>query len=56
MLGGNVAVLKKFMLLVGLDFGPPREPMRDMTEAEKKQFLKEIEDLGYYKWDAAHVK
>jgi dihydrodipicolinate synthase/N-acetylneuraminate lyase len=53
LLGGNVAALKSFMPLVGLDLGPPREPMRALTDDEKKQFHKEIEDLGFFSWKAA---
>lgn len=55
LLGGNVAALKYFMPLVGLDLGPPREPMRAMTESEKQQFMQEIEDLGYSSWNAANT-
>ncbi|XP_078322876.1 N-acetylneuraminate lyase B-like [Crassostrea virginica] len=55
LLGGNVAALKYFMLLVGLDLGPPREPMRAMSESEKRQFMQEIKDLGYFSWHAANT-
>ncbi|XP_062602728.1 N-acetylneuraminate lyase-like isoform X1 [Saccostrea cucullata] len=55
LLGGNVAALKYFMPLVGIDLGPPREPMRAMTESEAKQFRKEIEDLGFFSWNAAVI-
>ncbi|XP_056009580.1 N-acetylneuraminate lyase B-like [Ostrea edulis] len=53
LLGGNVAALKSFMPLVGLDLGPPREPMRAMTGDEKKQFEKEVKNLGFFSWSAA---
>ena len=50
-----MAALKYFMLLVGLDLGPPREPMRAMSESEKRQFMQEIKDLGYFTWHAANT-
>lgn len=54
-LGGNVAALKYFMPLVGLDLGPPREPMKAMNENEARQFKKDVEDLGFFTWDPATI-
>lgn len=54
-MGGNVAALKYFMPLVGLDLGPPREPMKAMNENEARQFKKDVEDLGFFTWDPATI-
>ncbi|KAK3087251.1 hypothetical protein FSP39_003604 [Pinctada imbricata] len=54
LLGGTVASMKPLMSLVGVDVGPPREPMREMTEEETKMFLNEVKELGVINSDSAN--
>lgn len=49
-LGGNVAALKHIMSLIGLDMGPPREPMRALTPEEYANYKSEIESIGFMDW------
>ncbi|XP_062572006.1 N-acetylneuraminate lyase-like [Saccostrea cucullata] len=52
-LGGNVAAVKPFMTLVGLDLGPPRQPMRAMSVDETAEFLNDVDKLGFKDWNPA---
>ncbi|OWF43497.1 N-acetylneuraminate lyase B-like [Mizuhopecten yessoensis] len=49
-LGGNVAALKAIMSMIGLDMGPPREPMRAITSEEFGKYKSEIESIGFSEW------
>lgn len=51
LLGNNLAALKAFMTMIGLDLGPPRSPMRSPTEKELKEYKQELQELGFFEWN-----
>jgi len=38
------------MSLIGLDMGPPREPMRRATPDEYKDFKTQMANIGFFEW------
>lgn len=50
MLGNNLAALKAFMPLIGLDLGPARSPMRAPTDAELNSLRDELKEIGFFEW------
>lgn len=48
-----MAAVKSMMSLIGLDFGPPRHPMRSMTVDELIDFHKDVDLIGFKDWEPA---
>ncbi|XP_074652200.1 N-acetylneuraminate lyase B-like isoform X3 [Tubulanus polymorphus] len=48
--GKTVAETKEFMPLIGLDMGPPRLPLKPLSNDLREQFRKDLENIGFFTW------
>lgn len=47
---GFLAAAKAVMEFLGVDVGPPRLPLRALSEREKAELRRALEELGYFDW------
>ena len=45
---GNVVAGKRIMKFLGLDCGPNRPPIQNITDEEEKTLKLELEDIGFF--------
>ncbi|MHC5057801.1 MAG: dihydrodipicolinate synthase family protein [Planctomycetota bacterium] len=47
---GGLAAGKAMMGLAGMDCGPPRLPLRDLGEDERREMREALERIGFFEW------
>jgi N-acetylneuraminate lyase len=50
---GGLPAQKAMMAMVGLDCGPVRPPLRNLTGAEQQGLQRELERIGFFDWQEA---
>jgi N-acetylneuraminate lyase len=46
--GGNIAVTRAFLILLGLDVGPPRLPIMPLSNEELKSLKTDLQNAGFF--------
>ena len=46
--GGNIAVTRAFMILLGVDVGPPQLPIMPLSDKEMMLLKTELENAGFF--------
>jgi dihydrodipicolinate synthase/N-acetylneuraminate lyase len=46
--GGNIAVTRAFLILLGLDVGPPRLPIMPLNNEELKSLKTDLQNAGFF--------
>ncbi len=46
--GGNIAVTRAFLILLGLDVGPPRLPNKPLNDKELNLLKNDLQNAGFF--------
>ncbi|KAJ7392858.1 hypothetical protein OS493_010519 [Desmophyllum pertusum] len=48
--GGHAGVWKTIMRFLGLDLGPARSPLSQLSESQEAEFREELDKIGFFSW------
>jgi len=48
--GGHPAVGKAFMRFLGLDLGPARSPLSELSDSVEAGLREELDGIGFFTW------
>ena len=46
--GGNIAVTRAFLILLGLDVGPPRLPNKALSDTDMQSLKNDLQKAGFF--------